>query len=197
MQFFINWAYIIIKKGVIKANINEDKLRCLIIKLALLQHKKLYEHGKHGQNTFDCAGLVWYVYNEICHLNLYDKGFGLSTTTKIMTSKYGKLTLFAENNINKNLRIIKNGDIVFFHRQSLKDNMPTENNKYPGHCGIYLGEQKFIHASSSKQKIIISDFSKNEYWLRVLVGSKNVFYNFEHKDLTSEKKAIFKRYYKK
>ncbi|MCI9279695.1 MAG: C40 family peptidase [Bacilli bacterium] len=158
-----------------------------------MQYKKLYEHGKNGPDTFDCAGLVWYIYNEICNINLYYEGFGLSTTTKIMTSKYGKLTLFKENDINKDLNLIKNGDIVFFHRQSLKDNIPTENNKYPGHCGIYLGEQKFIHASMPKQRVVISDFSKNEYWLQVLVGSKDIFYNFEQENFVFEKETISKQ----
>lgn len=110
-----------------------------------------------------------------------------------MTSKYGKLTLFKENDINKDLNLIKNGDIVFFHRQSLKDNIPTENNKYPGHCGIYLGEQKFIHASMPKQRVVISDFSKNEYWLQVLVGSKDIFYNFEQENFVFEKETISKQ----
>ena len=75
---------------------------------------------------------------------------------------------------NKDLSLIKEGDIVFFHRQSLNDSNPTEFNKYPGHCGIYLGDYKFIHASRPKQKVIISDFTKNEYWINVLVGFKNI-----------------------
>lgn len=166
--------------GVIKANTIEIQLRNELVKLALLEYKKLYEYGKNGPNTFDCAGLVWYVYNKIFNLNLYDGGIGLSTSTKIMTCKYGKLTLFEENNMDKNLSLIKKGDIIFFHRQSLNDNSPTENNKYPGHCGIYLGNQRFIHASKPKQKVIISDFTKNEYWLKVLVGIKNILDN-DHK----------------
>lgn len=171
----------------IKTNINEIKLRTKIIKLALLQYNKPYEHGKNGPDTFDCAGLAWFVYNLICNINLYNEGFGLSTTTKIMTSKYGKNTLFKEDDKDKDLSLIKSGDIVFFHRQSLKDNSPTENNKYPGHCGIYLGEQKFIHASMPKQKVIISNFTKNEYWLKVLVGSKNIFDKQEPKNLVLKK----------
>ena len=147
----------------------------------------MYEHGKNGPDTFDCAGLAWYIYNEICNINLYCEGFGLSTTTKIMTCKYGKLKLFEENDINKDLNLIKNGDIVFFHRQSLKENIPTENNKYPGHCGIYLGDKKFIHASMPKQKVIISDFNKNDYWLKILVGSKNIFNTKNQKNLILKK----------
>lgn len=159
----------------IKANINETELRYKIIKLALLQYHKLYVHGSNGPDTFDCAGLVWFIYNEILNINLYENGFGLSTTTKIMTSNLGKTTLFEEDNMNKDLSLIKDGDIVFFHRQSLNDRMPKISNKYPGHCGIYLGNNNFIHASRAKMKVVISNFEKNNYWKDVLVASKDVF----------------------
>lgn len=161
----------------IKANINETELRYKIIKLALLQYHKLYVHGSNGPDTFDCAGLVWFIYNEILNINLYENGFGLSTTTKIMTSNLGKITLFEEDNMNKDLSLIKDGDIVFFHRQSLNDIIPKNDNKYPGHCGIYLGNNNFIHASRAKMKVVISDFEKNNYWKDVLVASKDVFRN--------------------
>lgn len=158
----------------IKENTNKLELRDKIIKLALLQHHKAYVHGSHGPDTFDCAGLVWYIYKEILGINIYENGFGLSTTTKIMTSNYGRLILFDEANLNKDLSLIKDGDIVLFHRQSLKDTIPKENNKYPGHCGIYLGNNRFIHCSRPKGKVIISNFIKNDYWKKVLVASKNV-----------------------
>lgn len=162
----------------IKTNINNEiVLREKIIKLALLQLNKLYEHGKHGPDTFDCAGLVWFVYNEVCNLNLYYGGFGLSTTTRIMTNSYGKIILYDENSIEKDLSVIRKGDIVFFHRQSMNDSEPKENNKYPGHCGIYLDNNNFIHCSRPKGKVIISNFDKNDYWQKVLVASKNIFYD--------------------
>lgn len=153
----------------------EQELREKIIKLALLQHHKLYEHGHHGPETFDCAGLVWFLYYSIFGINLYNQGFGLSTTTKIMTDNYGENILFNESDINKDLSIIERGDILFFHRQSLKDNVCKFDNKYPGHCGIYLGNHSFIHCLKSKGKVVISNFDENEYWKKVLVASKNVF----------------------
>ena len=158
--------------GGITAN-TEDILRDKLIKLARLKHHNSYEHGKHGPDTFDCAGYCWYLYNEILNVDIYKNGFGLSTTTKIMTSSYGKLTLYCENSLNKNLKLIKPGDILFFHRQSLNDNIPKENNKYPGHCGIYLGNNYFIHASRRNKKIIINKLNNN-YWKKVLVASKNI-----------------------
>ena len=128
----------------------------------------------HGPDTFDCAGLVWFLYHELFEINLYKQGFGLSTTTKIMTSSYGKITLFDEDSLNKDLSLIRKGDILFFHRQSMHDTIPKVDNKYPGHCGIYLGDNDFIHCSRPKGKVIISNFNNNKYWKKVLVASKAI-----------------------
>ncbi len=81
----------------IKKDINEIYLREKLIKLAKLQLNKLYEHKSHGPDTFDCAGYLWYLYNIILNIDIYENRYGLSTTTKIMTSNYGKLLLFNEN----------------------------------------------------------------------------------------------------
>ena len=156
----------------IKANTNN--LRNEIIKLALSQHGKLYVHDNNGPDTFDCAGLLWFLFNTLCNINIYEGGFGLSTTTKIMTCHYGKLIVFEENIQDKDLSLIKEGDIVFFHRQSLSDNEPKKYNKYPGHCWLYLGDNNFIHCSRPKGKVVISNFENNEYWKKVLVASKDI-----------------------
>ena len=64
-----------------------------------------------------------------------------------MTNNYGKNVLFKENDTNKDLSIIKKGDVLFFHRQSMNDTIPKVDNKYPGHCGIYLGNNYFLHCA--------------------------------------------------
>ena len=135
----------------------------------------MYVHGKHGPDTFDCAGFVWYVYHEILGIDIYKDGIGISTTTKIMTSIYGELVLYTEDILDKNLSLIKGGDILLFHRQSLESTEPLRDNKYPGHCGIYLGDNRFIHALRKQGYIIISNFDTSEYWTKKLIASKNVF----------------------
>lgn len=145
-----------------------------IVNFSLEQRHKPYIHGKHGPDSFDCAGLVWYVYKEILGIDIYTDGFGLSTTTKIMTSSYGKLILYDELSLAKDISLIKKGDIVFLHRQSKNDTEPKEDNKYPGHCGIYLGDNRFIHCSSTKGIVVVSNFGKNDYWKRVLIGAKDI-----------------------
>lgn len=170
------------KLGGIKTDNLQLELRKKIVKLALLQYGKGYEHGEMGLDTFDCAGLVWFLYFSLLDIDIFSTGFGMSTTTKIMTSNCGQLTVFEENS-RKDLNLIREGDILFFHRQSLSDNEPMIDNYYPGHCGIFLGDKRFIHASKPKEKVIISSFDNNKYWLDVLVGSK---------DLISDKTLLLK-----
>ena len=163
----------------IKAITEELDYRRKIIEKALEQHYKKYVHGAHGPNEFDCAGLVWYVYNYVLHMNLYEGGIGLSTSTKIMTSSHGIINYYEEDILDKDLSMISEGDILFFHRQSFDEHCPNENNKYPGHCGIYLGNNRFIHAPSKVNHVAINDFNKSEYWTRKLVASKDVISTYK------------------
>lgn len=60
----------------------------------------------------------------------------------------------------------KEGDLVFFSR----------NRHSVGHVGMYLGNNKFVHASSSKG-VMISDLSE-PYWIKRFVGAGRVQHDF-------------------
>lgn len=156
--------------------IKPNTVRDEICSLALTKLDSLYIHGNMGPDTFDCAGFVWYVYNEILGINIFEDGYGLSTTTMIMTSNYGNLTIYGNN---KNINLLNRGDIVLLHRQALSECEPKVNNKYPGHCGIYLGNKRFIHCSGTKKKVVINSFN-NEYWYKKLVASKDIVNNIKN-----------------
>ena len=164
----------------IKANTyTEEDLRNRIIELAKLQLKKEYVHGTQGPDTFDCAGFVWYVYHEILGIDIFECGYGLSTTTMLMTSKYGTLTYYQEDDMNKDIDSINKGDILLFHSQSRDEFEPTEYNKYPGHAGIYLGERKFIQCTSRLNKVYITPFDKYPERIKRLVASKNIISEYK------------------
>ena len=121
------------------------------IKMINLAKKKLgrrYVWGAVGKkNTFDCSGLTSYV----CKKN------GISIPRRaIQQSKYGKYVS------RKNL---KPGDLIFFDTSKKRKG-------YVNHVGIYIGNNKFIHASSAKHKVIITSLSKPFYSQRFKGGRR-------------------------
>ena len=159
--------------------INEYLLREKIIKLALLQHKKPYSHEYIVPFSFDCTALVYYVYKEVLDINILEGGVGISTTTKLMTSSFGVLNYYTEGKEVHDLSSLKRGDILFFHRQSMDQFEPREDNKYPGHCAIYLGDNRFIHATSYYGHVAINNFETSKVWPRKLVASKDIISYYE------------------
>ena len=151
-----------------------DLYRNNIIELAMTKLDKKYVWGSTGDEEFDCSGFTYYIYKELFNIDINETGYGVGDTTKQMTNNIGNLKQYNEDDPNKKKYIeeINIGDLVFFHRQSLDEFIPTPNNRYPGHVGIYLGDNKFIHASSDAGKIIISEF--DDYWTKVLVASRDL-----------------------
>jgi len=102
-----------------------------LIALAKSKLGSPYVYAKAGPDSFDCSGFVYYLFNE----NNID-----IPRTSIAQSKIGSKITRDE---------IKRGDLVFFDT-SLKGHV--------NHSGIYLGDGKFIHASSGKaNSVTISD----------------------------------------
>jgi len=116
-----------------------NKKSAKMIKLAKNKLGRRYVWGATGgKNTFDCSGFTTYV----CKKN------GISIPRRaIQQSKHGKYIS------RKNL---KPGDLVFFDTSKRKKG-------YVNHVGIYIGNNKFIHASSAKKKVVTTSLSKNFY----------------------------------
>ena len=117
----------------------KDYYRRNVIDFAMLQLDKKYEWGEVGEEMFDCSGLTYYVFHALFRIDINESGYGVGDTTKQMTNNIGNLRKYNEDDPNKDkyLEDINIGDLVFFHRQSLDENMPTPTNRYPGHVGIY------------------------------------------------------------
>ena len=81
-----------------------------------------YVYGGSGDKSFDCSGFTMYVYKKF--------GYTLSHSA-IVQSKVG--TYVAKEDLQA-------GDLVFFLDYETMDGI--------GHCGIYIGNGEFIHASS-------------------------------------------------
>ena len=108
-------------------------------KLAKKKLGKRYVWGAVGQkNTFDCSGFTSYV----CKKN----GITIPRTSRAQ-STYGKYV--SRSNL-------KPGDLIFFDTSKRRKG-------YVNHVGIYLGNDRFIHASSAKKKVVITKLSKSFY----------------------------------
>lgn len=86
-----------------------------------------YVWGATGPNTFDCSGLVQYVYKNALGKDI--------PRTSYEQSKFGQAV------DKKNLQV---GDLVFFD---------TMGKGRVSHVGMYVGNNEFVHAANSKDGI--------------------------------------------
>jgi hypothetical protein len=122
-------------------------------KSKILNNAKKYLGGKYvwggtKPKGFDCSGYVQYLYEK--------EGIALPRTA-YEQSKVGMYVSRKE---------LKKGDLLFFLTNK-KRNLPIT------HVGMYLGDDKFIHAASRKEGIIISSLSKSKY-NRLYIKAKRI-----------------------
>ena len=94
-----------------------------------------YVWGGTTPAGFDCSGFVQYVY----------KQFGY-TLNRIACDQ-------ALNGVAVDINALQPGDVLCFYSGS----------NYIGHVGIYIGDNKFVHASTSTTGVIISELSGYYY----------------------------------
>lgn len=99
-----------------------------------------YVWAGNSPSGFDCSGYLNFVYSKV--------GVSLPRTVANIWSA------------TKTISSPRIGDLVFFETYT----------SGPSHAGIYLGNNKFIHASSS-QGVTISDLS-NTYWKSKYLGAR-------------------------
>jgi len=104
-----------------------------------------YLYGGNTKSGVDCSGFVSNVYLE-------KEGMRIPRTTK-EEFEIGK-------SVNRANLII--GDLVFFGKKG--------NEKKVNHVGIYVGNEKFIHASTSEGVTVTS--LDNSYWKPLYLGAK-------------------------
>ncbi len=103
---------------------------------------------RYGGNTpgkgFDCSGLVQYSYGRAGIKNV-------SRTTDAQRQQTRKVSLSS----------ISRGDLVFFNQEG----------RFASHVGIYLGNNRFVHAPSSGKRVRIDAFDA-PYWQKHLVDAR-------------------------
>lgn len=103
-----------------------------------------YKYG--GTTTFgvDCSGLALNVYRKVYNIDL-------ERATMNMAQRTRKI----------NRRNLREGDLIFF----------KINDRKVSHVGIYISNNKFVHASTSRG-VIISDIDEEYYRKRFAFGGR-------------------------
>lgn len=97
-----------------------------------------YRYGGNSLRGVDCSGLACAIYKKVYH-------------TRLKRSSEEQRTKDCSRIARRNLR---EGDLVFFHNGRKK--------RTANHVGIYLKEERFIHASTS-QGVIVSNLNEPYY----------------------------------
>jgi cell wall-associated NlpC family hydrolase len=118
----------------------------VIVETAMQYLGTPYVWGGSSPGGFDCSGFVQYVYKEC--------GYGINRTA---ASIY-------ENGTYVDKSSLQPGDVVCFSTTSYSG---------IGHVGIYIGDGKFIHSSSSSGKVIITDLD-TPYYVNHYVGARRI-----------------------
>lgn len=104
-----------------------------------------YVWGGGTPDGFDCSGFIQYVYVQ--------NGVSMPRTA---AEQYNVGTSITKTQL-------KPGDLVFF--ETYKPG--------PSHVGIYLGGNRFIHASSGGGKVMVSNLT-SAYYTEHYIGSRRV-----------------------
>mgnify|MGYP001028120984 CR=1 FL=1 len=105
-----------------------------------------YVYGGASPSGFDCSGFTSYVY----------KQFGYSL--------YRSASDQLQNGVVISRDELQPGDLVFFKKNTSKP---------ASHVGLYIGNNQFIHASTSKVGVIISRMS-DAYYTTGFVGARRI-----------------------
>ena len=106
-----------------------------------------YVWGANGPKSFDCSGFTCYV----CKKN----GICLPRTSAEQGEVGTKISRSG----------LKRGDLIFFDTSK-------ERKGVINHVGIYIGDNKFIHASSGAKRVVISSLNQDFYKQRFLWGRR-------------------------
>ena len=104
-----------------------------------------YVYGGTSPSGFDCSGFTTYVFKHF--------GYSISRTASAQ-SKNGKAVSKSE---------MQPGDLIIFQNK--------EKTKI-GHVGIYIGNNKFIHAENSKTGVVITSVDSGYYGQRFVCARR-------------------------
>lgn len=106
-----------------------------------------YVWGGTSPKGFDCSGFVYYVYQQY--------GYQLQRRASLQ---------YANNGVSVSKSQLQPGDLVFF----------SDSVDPIGHVGMYIGNGYFIHASSGKGCVCITELEGSSYYINHYTGAKRI-----------------------
>lgn len=134
-----------------------------------------YVYGKQGPDAFDCSGLTSYVFKQagiiIPRTSLEQGNSGKPVSKEELQP--GDLVFFDTRSTNDPSDIgVDTSDLIGL----LPDLNSTQSSFIPSkvtHVGIYLGQNKFIHASSgAEMKVVVADLNNKYFTQRYLFAKR-------------------------
>ncbi len=125
---------------------NGVKTGAEIAKLAHNYIGSRYSYGSSGPNTFDCSGFTSYLYKQY--------GYSLPRTS----------TSQSEIGVQIEKESLVPGDILCFSNR---------RDRRVNHVGVYVGDGKFIHASTSVRGVV-KDELNSDYYVRNYVCARRI-----------------------
>lgn len=95
-----------------------------------------YSYGASGPNAFDCSGLTSYVYRQ----------HGVSLPRSSVSQGSSGVYVTKSN--------LAAGDLVFFSNRG---------DRKINHVGIYIGDNKFVHAATSRRGVVMDNITSSYY----------------------------------
>jgi LysM repeat protein len=119
-----------------------------VVRIAKRYLGRHYVWGAVGPHTFDCSGFTQYVMRK-------SKGVTLPRVSR-RQAYYGKYISRSH---------LRPGDLIFFDTSHRRRG-------YVNHVAIYIGNHKFIHASSARHRVVITSLDRPFYSARFKWGRR-------------------------
>ncbi|MVW77229.1 C40 family peptidase [Pseudomonas xionganensis] len=118
--------------------------------------------GSSVQSGFDCSGFIGYLFKE-------ELGLQLPRSSRDMINIDAPKVARDE---------LEPGDLLFFS---------TAGRNRVSHAGIYMGDNQFIHSSSSRSGGVRVDSLEDRYWSRTFIEAKRALALAPHEAQTVER----------
>ena len=122
-----------------------------VVELALSYVGTAYVYGGSSPRGFDCSGFTMYIFGQ----------FGYSLPHSATSQWYNSGSYVDKSDLQP-------GDLVLFCDPRYS------KGKACSHVGIYIGDNQFVHASSSSSKYVKTDSLDSDYYSRYYVGAKRI-----------------------